>query len=75
MYPHPPLIKEENKILIYYFTKKQYIYQLNEFIYDNDNVKLFSLDIKPIHSLDLWIENKYFNYTYTNFYENINIQP
>jgi hypothetical protein len=66
------LIKEyiiNNKIQIYYFTKKEYIYQLNEFN-DNSNVKIFELDKKPINSIDLWINNEYFNYTYKNFYDN-----
>jgi hypothetical protein len=66
------LIKEymiNNKIQIYYYTKTEYIYQLNQ-INDNSNVRIFPLDKKPINSIDLWINNEYFNYTYTNFYDN-----
>lgn len=66
------LIKEyiiNNKIQIYYYTKNEYIYQLNEFN-DNSNVRIFPLDKKPINSIDLWINNEYFNYTYTKFYDN-----
>lgn len=68
------LIKEyiiNNKIQIYYFTKNEYIYQLNEFN-DDSNVRIFPLDKKPNNSIELWINNEYFNYTYTDFYNNNN---
>ena len=66
------LIKEyiiDNNIQIYYYTKKEHIYQLNQFN-DNNNVKIFSLDIKPEKSLELWINNKYFNYTHIDVCNN-----
>ena len=66
------LIKEyiiDNNIQIYYYTKKEHIYQLNQFN-DNKNVKIFSLDIKPEKSLELWINNKYFNYTHIDVCNN-----
>lgn len=63
------LIKEyiiDNKIQIYYYTKKEYIFQLNQFN-DNNNVKLFSLDKKPEKSIELWINNNYFNYSHIDY--------
>ena len=65
------LIKEfiiANDVLICYYVKKEYIYQLTQFInYELTNhVKLFSLDKKPQQSIELWIENPYFGYTFSN---------
>ena len=65
------LIKEfiiANDVLICYYVKKEYIYQLTQFVNDEltNHVKLFSLDKKPQQSIELWIENPYFGYTFTN---------
>ena len=66
------LIKEyiiNNKIQIFYFTKKEYIHQLNDFN-NTSNVIILPLDKKPNNSIELWINNEYFSYTYTDFYDN-----
>jgi hypothetical protein len=63
------LIKEyiiDNNIQIYYFTKKEYIFQLNQFN-DSNNVKIFSVDKKPEKSIELWINNNYFNYSHIDY--------
>ena len=57
-----------NDVLICYYVKKEYIYQLTQFVNNEltNHVKLFSLDKKPQQSIELWIENPYFGYTFTN---------
>ena len=62
-----------NDVLICYYVKKQYIYQLTQFVNDEltNHVKLFSLDKKPQQSIELWIENPCFGYTFTN---NVNVK-
>lgn len=63
------LIEEQiiaDNILFCYFAKKEYIQQLTQFIKPAllNNVKLFSLDKKPQQSMELWIKNPYFDYTF-----------
>ena len=55
-----------DNILFCYFTRNEYIQQLTQFIKPGlvNHVKLFSLDQKPAHSIELWINNKYFGYTF-----------
>lgn len=55
-----------DNILFCYFTKNEYIQQLTQFIKPGlvNHVKLFLLDQKPAHSIELWINNKYFGYTF-----------
>jgi len=73
-----------NNILFCYFAKNEYIQQLTQFINPRliNNVKLFSLDKKPQQSIEMWINNPHFGYTfdcslnsqcsvdYNNFYLN-----
>lgn len=56
----------QNNIKIFYYTKGEYLTQLQEFINDNTNIMLYSLDKKPPHSIELWINNDYFKYTHDN---------
>lgn len=55
-----------DNILFCYFTKNEYIQQLTQFIKPGlvNHVKLFSLDKKPAHSIELWINNSHFVYTF-----------
>ena len=55
-----------DNILVCYFAKNEYIQQLTQFINPGliNNVKLFSLDKKPQQSMELWINNPYFGYTF-----------
>ena len=55
-----------DNILFCYFTKNEYIQQLTQFIKPRlvNHVKLFSLDQIPAHSIELWINNSYFVYTF-----------
>ena len=53
-----------NNIKIYYYTKVEYITQLQEFTYDN--VIILSLKEKYKNSLELWINTYFFGYTHTN---------
>lgn len=55
---------EENNIIIIYYAKSDYLHQLQEFKCSN-NIFLNSIDKKPNFSLELWIENTYFNYTFS----------
>jgi hypothetical protein len=55
-----------NNIQIYYYTKKIYIVQLQEFIYDNPNIVLHPFSAKPYYSLELWINTKFYGYTHEN---------
>ena len=55
-----------NNIKIYYYTKEQYINQLQEFIYDNSNIILNPLGKKPKYSLELWINTDFFKYTHSD---------
>lgn len=56
---------EQHNIIIYYYANKEYILQLNDFIYSK-NVKLCSNDNRPKHAIELWINNDLFNYTHIN---------
>ena len=63
------LIEEQiiaDNILFCYFAKNEYMQQLTQFIKPAllNNVKLFSLDKKPQQSIELWINNPYFDYTF-----------
>lgn len=60
----------KKKIKIFYYTKIEYIKQLNEFIINN-NINLLSLEEKPDNSVELWIENDYFEYTFTNLLKRV----
>ena len=51
---------EEQNITIYYYANKEYITQLNEFIYSN-NIKLLSNENRPKQAVELWINNSFFN--------------
>ena len=51
---------EQHNIIIYYYANSNYLYQLKEFI-SSKNVYLLDISHKPNHSLQLWINNKYFN--------------
>jgi hypothetical protein len=55
-----------NNIKIYYYTKQEYITQLQEFIYDNPNIILNTINKKPEYSLELWINTTFFGYTHNN---------
>jgi len=52
---------EENNIKIFYYTKKEYLPQIKQFIC-SPNIFLSSLDFKPSCSLELWINNGFFEY-------------
>lgn len=58
----------ENNILIYYFVKPDYIYQLSQFINNGliKHIKIYSLDKKPHCSIELWINNPWFGCTFSN---------
>lgn len=53
-----------NNIKIYYYTKQEYIQQLQQFIYDIPNIVLQPFDKKPDNSLELWINTNFFDYTH-----------
>lgn len=59
-----------NNIKIYYYTKKEYIIQLKEFIYNNKNIILNPIGIKPFFSIELWINTVFFGYTHINAISN-----
>ena len=60
---------EDNNIKIFYYTKKEYLHQLKEFIC-SPNIFLSFLEIKPDFSLELWINNNFFEYTH-NYAESL----
>lgn len=74
---------EKNNIQIYYYAKKEHLYQLKEFIC-SENIKLDSLENKPNNSIEIWICNNFFKYIhspkvfhisynkfYINFFNNV----
>jgi hypothetical protein len=56
---------EGNNIRIFYYAKKDYLSQLREFNCSN-NVFLNSIDKAPNFSLELWINNDFFEYTHSH---------
>ena len=52
---------EDNNIKIFYYTKKEYLHQLKEFIC-SPNIFLSFLEMKPPNSIELWINNGFFEY-------------
>ena len=54
-----------NSITIYYYTKSEYITQLQEFINNYKNIILGSFDTKPPNSIELWIDNDSLGYTFS----------
>jgi hypothetical protein len=52
---------EENNITIFYYAKKEYLPQLKEFIC-SPNIILSFLELKPSSSIELWINNGFFEY-------------
>jgi len=55
---------ENNNIIINYYAKEEYINQLSEFICSK-NIILQPLQNNPDSSVELWINNGYFNLTHT----------
>ena len=49
----------DNNIIIYYYACNEYLYQIQEFIQDTNNVKLFDILHKPTNSISLWIGDNY----------------
>jgi hypothetical protein len=52
---------EDNNIKIFYYAKKEYLPQLKEFIC-SPNIFLSFLEMKPSSSIELWINNGFFEY-------------
>ena len=52
---------EENNIKIYYYTKKDYLPQLKDFLC-SPNLYLLPLESKPNSSIELWVNNDLFEY-------------
>jgi hypothetical protein len=52
-----------NNIKIFYYTKDIYIKELYKFISIHENVFLVPLNVKPYFSIEIWIDNKFLNYT------------
>jgi hypothetical protein len=52
---------EENNITIFYYAKKDYLPQLKQFICSK-NIILSSIETKPYTSIELWINNGFFEY-------------
>ena len=52
---------EDNNIKIFYYAKKEYLPQLKEFIC-SPNIFLSFLEMKPVSSIELWINNRFFEY-------------
>ena len=52
---------EQNNIKIFYYAKKEYLPQLKEFIC-SPNIILSFLELKPPTSIELWINNEFFEY-------------
>ena len=68
---------ESNNILIYYYAKEEYLPQLKEFVCSK-NILLNSLNTKPNNSIEIWINNIFFDFihepkkfciSYDNFYK------
>jgi hypothetical protein len=60
----------KHNIIIYYYTKNNYIEQLQDFLYNNKNIKLFHFKLKPKYSIELWINTKLYNYTHISAVSN-----
>lgn len=56
---------ESNNLKIYYYCNDCYLNQIKEFI-SSDNIYVTSIRFKPPNSIQLWINNNYFNYTHIN---------
>lgn len=56
----------KNNIIIFYYVKDEYINQLQEFIINKNNINLLSFEEKPNNSIELWIDNDYFKFTFTD---------
>jgi hypothetical protein len=56
---------EANNIKIFYYAKKEYCPQLKEFICSK-NICLSFLEVKPISSIEIWINDPYFNNRHEN---------
>ena len=54
---------ETKQITIYYYCNDCYISQLKEFIH-SDNIKLKSILLKPVNSVELWVNNRLFGYNH-----------
>lgn len=54
---------EDNNIKIFYYAKKEYLPQLKEFIC-SPNIFLSFLEMKPVSSIELWINNTFFEYNH-----------
>ena len=52
---------EQNNIKIFYYAKKEYLPQLKEFLC-SPNIFLSFLELKPPSSIELWINNDFFEY-------------
>ena len=52
---------EQNNIKIFYYAPKEYLHQLKEFIC-SPNIFLSSLDFKPKCSIEIWVDENFFNY-------------
>lgn len=55
---------EKNNIMIFYYAKNEYINQLKEFVCSN-NIILKTLNKSPNNSIEVWINNDFFEYTHT----------
>lgn len=54
----------KNNIKIYYYSKGNYIKELYKFIPIHENVFLLPYNAKPRFSIEIWIDNKFINYTF-----------
>ena len=54
---------EKNNIKIFYYAKKEYLPQLKEFLC-SPNIFLSFLELKPPTSIELWINNDFFEYSH-----------
>ena len=66
----------DNNIKINFYVNKDYIKQLNEFIF-SENINLYDITLKPNDSINTWIASENYEYNHTSNYINIprNKQP
>jgi len=62
---------EINNIKIFYYAKKEYLYQIKEFLY-SPNIFLFPLNAKPNNSIELWTNNNLFKNNHCKQHKPIN---
>jgi hypothetical protein len=52
---------EKKNVKIFYYAKKEYLNQLKDFL-SSKNIILSSLELKPKSSIEIWVNETYFNY-------------